>query len=50
MPNVNLKVNDKEIPLNEIMTKMLTNILTAFVNTLKKIPEDKTKIQVNIEL
>jgi hypothetical protein len=50
MVNIKLKVNEKDIPLNEIMSKMLTNILKAYVNTLKKIPEDISKIQVHIEL
>ncbi len=49
MKNISLKVNEKEIPLNPIMSKMLTNILTAFVNTLKKIPEDMNDLQVRIE-
>ncbi len=50
MLDVNLKVNEKDVPLNEIMSNMLTNLLMAYVKTLKKIPEDITKIQVNIEL
>jgi len=49
MKKITLKVNEKDIPLNPIMSNMLTNILTAFVNTLKKIPEDMKKIQVEIE-
>jgi len=49
MKKITLKVNEKDIPLNPIMSNMLTNILTAFVNTLKKIPEDMKKIQVDIE-
>ena len=49
MKEITLKVNEKDIPLNEIMSNMLTNILTAFVNTLKKIPEDIKEIQVKIE-
>ncbi len=49
MKDITLKVNGKDIPLNEIMSNMLTNILTAFVNTLKKIPEDMNQIQVHID-
>ena len=49
MKNITLKVNEKDIPLNEIMSSMLTNILTAFINTLKKIPEDMNDIRVHIE-
>ena len=49
MKKITLKVNEKDIPLNPIMSNMLTNILTAFVNTLKKIPEDMEEIQVHIE-
>lgn len=49
MKKIFLKVNEKDIPLNEIMSNMLTNILTAFVKTLKKIPEDMNKLQVDIE-
>jgi hypothetical protein len=49
MKKIILKVNEKDIPLNPIMSNMLTNILTAFVNTLKKIPEDMEEIQVHIE-
>ena len=49
MKKITLKVNEKDIPLNEIMSNMLTNILSAFVNTLKKIPEDMNDIHVHIE-
>jgi hypothetical protein len=49
MKKITLKVNEKDIPLNPIMSNMLTNILTAFVNTLKKIPEDMEEIKVHIE-
>jgi hypothetical protein len=50
LKNIELKVNEKEIPLNPIMSNVLTNIITGFIDALKKIPEDRRKIQVEISL
>ncbi|MHA1150152.1 MAG: hypothetical protein ACTSR8_18125 [Promethearchaeota archaeon] len=50
MTEINLKVNDQEIPLNPIMTTMLRNLIVGFIDALKDIPEDKKKIIVDINL
>lgn len=50
MKDVNLAINEKEIPLNEIMKNMLTNIILGYVKSIKKIPEDIKSIKIEIEL
>jgi hypothetical protein len=49
MTEISLKVNEKEIPLNEQMQEMLTNIILGYLKSAKKIPEDKKTIQIKIE-
>lgn len=48
MSSVTLKVNEKEIPLNELMEKMLINLVLGYLKSAKKIPEEIKRI--NIEL
>ncbi len=48
MTDVELKVNDKDIPLNDIMEKMLNNIIGGFLKSIKGIPEDVENININI--
>jgi len=48
MTDIKLYVNDKQIPLNQIMGSVLTNIITGFIDVLKGIPEDKRKIIIEI--
>ncbi|MFO8018761.1 MAG: hypothetical protein R6U96_09010 [Promethearchaeia archaeon] len=48
MPEVKLKVNDKEIPLNEIMQTVITNINVGFIDSLSGVPDPKRKIELEI--
>jgi hypothetical protein len=48
MPEIQLKVNDEEIPLNEIMQKIITNINVGFIKSLSGIPENIQKINLEI--
>ena len=48
MQKVKLLVDDKEIPLNEIMSSVLTNIIIGFIDVLKDIPEEKKCVNVEI--
>jgi hypothetical protein len=48
MAEVNLKVNEKEIPLNEIMESMLKNIILGYLKSMKGIPEDIKTIDITI--
>lgn len=48
LEKIKLFVNDKEIPLNEIMSSVLTNIIVGFIEVLKGIPEKKKYIKVEI--
>jgi hypothetical protein len=48
MKNVKLEVNDKEIALNEIMTKVISNIIDGFLDALNDIPEVRKKINLEI--
>ncbi|MFW9947139.1 MAG: hypothetical protein ACFFBZ_10220 [Promethearchaeota archaeon] len=50
MSSVNLKINEKEIPLNELMETMLTNIILGYLKSAKKIPEEIKQIRIEIEL
>ena len=50
MDNTNLKVNEKEIPLNELMQDMLKNLVLAYLKSAKKIPEDIKTIKIEINL
>jgi hypothetical protein len=47
--NVCLKVNGKEVPLNPFVTLVFFNVINGLVDSLDKIPEDKTKIEISIE-
>ena len=50
MKDVKLEVNDKEIALNEIMTKVISNIINGFLDALNDIPEVRKKINLEISL
>lgn len=50
MTEVKLIVNDKEIPLNDLMREMLVNLLLGYLKSAKKIPEDKQTIRIEIGL
>jgi len=50
MDSVNLKINEKDIPLNELMETMLTNIILGYLKSAKKIPEEIKQIKIEIEL
>ncbi len=44
-----LKVDGKEIPLNEFVGRMLNGTITGAVTSLKGIREDWQKIEIEIE-
>ena len=50
MSNINIKVNDEKIPLNDFMEEMLKNLLVGYLKAAKGIPEDIKSINVEIEL
>ena len=50
MTEVKLAVNDKEIPLNELMRDMLTNIILGYLKSAKNLPEDIKTIKIEIGL
>ena len=43
-----LKVDGKEIPLNEFVEKVLNGIIVSVVSSLKGIKEDWKKIEIEI--
>ena len=49
MTEINLQVNDQEIPLNPIMTTVLSNIIVGFIEALKDVPQEKKDIKVEIK-
>ena len=46
---VKLKVDGKEIPLNEFVEKILNGTLTGAVTALRGIKDDWKKIEIEIE-
>ncbi len=50
MTDIKLLINEKEVPLNPIMSVVLTNINLGFIEALKGIPEEKKKVTIEIEL
>ena len=50
MSDVNLKVNDEKVPLNDFMEDMLKNLLLGYLKAAKGIPEDIKSINVKIDL
>lgn len=50
MTEVVLKVNEKDVPLNDFMEQMLTNLLLGYLKTAKEIPEDINSIKIEINL
>ncbi|MBD3343384.1 MAG: hypothetical protein GF353_30080 [Candidatus Lokiarchaeota archaeon] len=50
MTEVNLQVNDKEIPLNDLMEEMLINILMGYIKSAKGIPKEITNIKIDINV
>ncbi len=49
MSDVNLKVNDEKVPLNDFMEEMLKNLMLGYLKSAKGIPEDIKSINVEIE-
>ncbi len=50
MTEVVLKVNEKDVPLNDFMEEMLTNLLLGYLKTAKEIPDDINSIKIEINL
>ena len=50
MSDTKLTVNDKDIPLNEMMKEMLQNIILGYMKSAKKIPDEVKTIKVEINL
>lgn len=50
MVDIKLVINDKDIPLNPIMSSVLTNITLGFIDVLKDTPEEKKEVNIQIKL
>ena len=50
MSDVNLKVNNEKVPLNDFMEEMLKNLILGYLKAAKGISEDIKSINVEIEL
>lgn len=50
LENVKLLINEEEILLNPIMSKVLNNMILGFIDVLNGIPEEKKQIKVEISL
>jgi hypothetical protein len=47
--SIKLKVDGKDIPLNEFVEKILNGTIVGAVNSLRGIKEDWTKIEIEIQ-
>lgn len=50
MTEIILKVNDKEIPLNDFMQSMLTNLMLGYLKSAKEIPDEIKTINLEIKI
>ena len=50
MTEITLSINEEEIPLNPIMSKVLTNMALGFIDALKGVPEDMQSVKIEIDL
>ncbi len=49
MPEVKLIVNEKKIPLKDVMQSILANIIDGFVSALNDVPEERDSISIKIK-
>jgi len=47
--SIKLKVDGKDIPLNEFVEKIMSGTITGAVTSLRGIKEDWTKIEIEIQ-
>lgn len=47
--SLKLKIDGKEIPLNEFVEKILNGTITGAITSLRGIKDDWTKIEIEIE-
>ena len=50
MSDVKLYVNEKSVPLKEIMQTILANVVDGFVSALNEVPEERKTISIEITL
>ena len=50
MSDVKLLVNEKPVPLKEIMQTILANVVDGFVSALNEVPEERKTISIEITL
>lgn len=50
MTEVKLTIDEKEIPLNDMMREMLINLILGYLKSAKSIPEDQKCIKIEIGL
>lgn len=46
---VSLKVNGRDVPLNPFVKTVFSKVINGLVDSLDKVPEDKSKIEIIIE-
>lgn len=46
--NVELKIDGKNIPLNEYVTKVFSSVILGLIDTLHAIPEDWETLQIEV--
>ncbi|MCP5052078.1 MAG: hypothetical protein GY940_33225 [bacterium] len=44
-----LKINDKRVPLNKYVKRVIGNVIAGLIKSLDGIPEEQKKIELSIE-
>jgi hypothetical protein len=50
MSNIELEINEKELPLNDLMEDMLKNLIQGYLKSAKGIPDEIKTITIKIKL
>jgi hypothetical protein len=50
MSTIELEINEKEVPLNDLMEDMLKNLIQGYLKSAKGIPDEIKTINIKIEL
>ncbi|MCU0284840.1 MAG: hypothetical protein MUF15_00450 [Acidobacteria bacterium] len=47
---ISLKVDGKDIPMNDFVRDVLAKVINGILNALDNIPGDRNKIEISIEM
>jgi hypothetical protein len=47
--SIRLRVDDREIPMNDFVSRIFTGVIEGLVDALDKIPEKRERIEIVLE-